>query len=214
MPNLTAWPTAAELTTVLSARGLTLPPGALASAYVDQAVRAWEGQTGAPYLGSGVSASALYDAPCARVLNLGGWWNSITAVAVGVTEAAPDGTVLDIGTNVYLEKKGGRVYALRFESELIGGLESVKVTGKSGWASAESADAAYLPDDAWQAVLNYAAALAMDEARTMQGVAQEVKSADVTVKFSESVVAINFADDALKKLRRAATPYKIFVFGR
>jgi len=213
MPNLTAWPTAAQLVETLNSRGLVLPDNGSAQGYVDQAVRAWENLCGFGFLGDGTSSDVLYNAPGNPLLHLGRWWSSITAVAVGVSEADPTGTALDIGSNCFLEQSPiGKIWGLTFAPLFGGCLESVKVTGVTGWASSDAGDADYLPDDAWQAVLNYAAALAMDDSRQMQGVVSEVKSADVTMKFAEPADHMQFADAAMKRLRAASAPYRIIQF--
>ncbi len=213
MPNLTAWPTSAELTAQLSARGLTLPVESLADGYIQQAVTAWENVCGYGFLGTGASGSILYSAPFSKFLHLGRWWRTITGVAIGVTLTDTTGTALEIGTNVFPQKhSAGRIYGLKFLDELAGSLDSVKITGETGWAVADGGDGAYLPDDAFQAVLDYACALAMDEARAMQGVVSEVKSADVTMKFAENAEAMRFSEAALKRLHTAAKRYRIVQF--
>lgn len=213
MPNLTAWPTADQLNTALASHGITLPPGASATGYVNQAVMAWERMAGYGFLGDGASASILYDAPYAKFMHLGRWWLSISGVATGVSEADTTGNALDIGTTVFLKKsRSGHIYGLDFISEFVGSQESIKVTGVPGWASSDADDAAYLPDDAFQAVMDYACGLAMDQARQMNGVVSEVKSADATVKFAENSEPMRFAEAALARLKGAARNYRLVQF--
>ncbi len=190
--SYTAWPTASDLADELNRFSLGFPVDAAdLGSYVDQAVEFAYGSIGYPFILQG-SADVLFPAPGEQTLFLNRWYNAITAVAVGVSETDTTGQVLDIGTDVFFETHRGKIYALRFISPIVGSLQSVKVTGTQGWDT-------NIPANLWQAVLDYAAALAQQKLRATVGVVTEVKQADRQQKFAESI-----EPDKWLKERRAA----------
>lgn len=202
----TAWPTAAQLATELNRFNIGFPVAAAdLGSYVDQAVSYAYGTIGYPFIEQ-ASASVLFPAPGEATLFFNRWYSAITAVAVGVSETDTTGTVLDIGTDCFFKKaRTGQIYAVCFASPVFGSIESVKVTGTQGWDE-------NIPADLWQAVLDYAAALAQQKLRATLGVMTEVKQADRQMKYAESVEPEKWLAEREAALRRVMQSYIPFPF--
>ena len=197
-----AFPSAAEVQTALSNAGYSLPVGTSGAGYAAQAKTAWESLCGYPFLGTGTPGDVLYDATCSEFLHFGRWYSSVTAVAVGVSEADTTGTVLDIGNSVFLAKnRDSKVYGLRFPSAIFGAQESIKVTGLSGWDST-------VPDDVFDAVLTYAVGLAINDLRSQNGVVTACEQPGSKTQYAESVVPTEFLRGLRNNLKTAANAYR------
>lgn len=202
----TAWPTSTELTSALSSRGYTIPAGTTGTGYVAQAVREIEKYTGYPFLSSGASGDSYYDANGQSRLILGRWYDEITAVATGYVEGISAGTALTVGSEYRLLKtREGKTWGIDFQNELFGGSDSIVVTGKSGWDTE-------IPEDAWEAVLNFAVALAVDDLKLTSGTVSEVKQENLSLKFAATVEPHKVMAAARDRLKAAAAPYRIFSF--
>lgn len=197
----TAWPTASELATELNRFSISFPVAAAdLGSYVDQAVAFAYGSIGYPFIEQ-TSADVLFPAPGEATLFLNRWYSAITAVAVGVSETDTTGQVLDIGTDCFFKRsRTGQIYAISFASPVFGSLESIKVTGTQGWG-------VNIPDDLWQAVLDYAAALAQQKLRATVGVVTEEKLADRQKKFAESIEPDKWLAERKARLRDVMQNY-------
>lgn len=201
--SYTAWPTNAELLDELNRLGVPLPSdSSTVSNYVDQAVRLITPTIGVPFI-EAASADLLRDAPYSTFLQLPCWYSAITAVAVGVSETDTTGTVLNIGTDVFLKKnRYGIIYGLEFVSYILGSQESIKITGTAGYADE-------IPADLWQGVMDYAVALAVQRNKAFAGDMRRLKQADSEIEF----VAFSNPDQWLKERRdelmRVASFYRV-----
>lgn len=200
--SYTAWPTNAELLDELNRLGVPLPTDSTTvSNYVDQAVQRITPVIGYPFIEQ-TSGDRLLDAPYSDYRQLPCWYSTITAVAIGVSELDTTGTVLNIGTDVFLDKNAyGITRGLRFLSAIFGAQESIKITGKQGYSDE-------IPPDLWQAVMDYAVALAVQRNKSYAGDMRRLKQADSEIEFLGSVEPEKWLAERTKSLFAAAEPYR------
>lgn len=155
-----SWPTSDDVLAAATAAGFTLA-SVDAAAQLDAAVAEWERLTGwQPFLGATaddepVLATRAFDPPeWGTVLPLRTGLLSIESVTVGVS---PESSGTELAATGYegLPVLGSPFTEIRFRSAWGGGPGSVRIEGWWGYCSA-------VPADAYDAVLNRAAALAVE----------------------------------------------------
>ena len=196
----TAWPTGTELAAAIAGLGMTVPAGVSTANVAQQAADAAHSIVGYPFIEQ-ASSDTLIDAPYSDKLWLPCWYSAISAVAVGVNETNTTGTVLNIGTDVFLKRnERGIIYCLEFASLIIGSQESIKVTGTKGYSDE-------IPEALWQAVLDYGVALFTRRARAYSGVLVRLKQGDTEKQWAETVEPGKWFDEEHKTFRRIAKRY-------
>lgn len=199
----TAWPTNAELLAEINRLGIGLPSDSTdVSNYVDQAVRLITPVLGYPFIEQ-VSGDTLFDAPYSDYLFFRSWYSAVTAVAIGVTEDNPTGTVLDIGKDCFLDKNlYGVSRGVRFNYPIVGPQQSIKITGTAGYSDE-------IPADLWQAVLDYAAALVNQKGMAFGGSVKRLKQADAEIEFLGSSNPEEWLKERKKALMASAEFFRL-----
>jgi hypothetical protein len=180
MPK-SAWPTAAELTSAIEARGGSVPAGIDLDDEVLSAVAEWEALTGySPFKQESADSTRNYDSPIwtgtPNVLAFGCGYTTVTSVTV-------DGTALVLATDYWLEPHDAPSdlkpwTRIRFASCWDVDPQKVVVIGKRGYASS-------IPDLAWYAVLDLANMSVLDS--TVGGPLEKLKQGTVEFTFSAQV---------------------------
>lgn len=200
---ITSWPTSSQLSTALTALGVSVPSGVDLSYVADQAAAKVHALVGYPFIQQ-ASADQLLNAPYSDTLYLPSWYSVITAVSVGVTETDTTGQVLNIATDCFLVKNSrGVIRAIKFTSAIIGSQASIKITGTAGYSDD-------IPSGLFQAVLDYGCALAANRARMYGGVLVSIKQGDTEKRYAESVEPEKWIKAAERTLEEAAANYKVF----
>jgi len=152
-----AYPIEADVASFFTDQGITAPTGL--DKYLAAAIARFEKETGyKPFLGAAEETTVLFDAPAwDGVLDLrGGFWD-ISAITTSNYPGLTARTI-DLDTEVQLlplEADGTELgyNEIRFLVRVVELPGSVRITGKRGYAEK-------LPDDAWQAIIEGAAAMA------------------------------------------------------
>lgn len=201
----TAYPTKAEVDTFLAALpNITVPAELDTDPNIRAAIGEWERLTEyAPFLSTGATATVLFDPPGPRTgrpmkggshtLILGAGLLSLASLCVGVTNDDA-GTELEEGSDFWLRPsdapRRGRPYtSIEFASVQRGYPDSISVRGVWGFG-------ATITDEAWKAVLDLAAASALQDLR--EGLALGyVETKDDEVSLRQSIERLGQAGDAL-----------------
>jgi hypothetical protein len=214
-----AWPTAAELTALFTGLGLAVPDGVDLEIHANAAVAEWDRRTGyQPFL-SGASATRRFDPPNSgrvpgfwtyrggrKILDLRAGVTAVTQVSAYVS-ADDSGTELTVDEDYWLlplnaAERSSPYTQIEFRSPKFGQAASIEVTGTWGFADT-------VPDDAYLAVLNYAAANVLSVIREalMAGVV-EWKEGDISERSSiENIAKLGEGwraefDKAVRRYRR------------
>jgi hypothetical protein len=185
------YPTAAEIVTRLGLMGVTLTTGQVAP-FRARAVSVWEGLTYSPFLASGTPTDYALDPGGAQERLLPTVFTSITSVAVGSVTLASSQYRL-------LPRSGGPLTRIEFTSPVIEGVNTVVVTGVKGYSTT-------LPDEVYEAVMNYVVAVARDSQNSGAGPLSKVKQD--TVEYTYSVEAgKDKVSVAMAEMERLAVRY-------
>ena len=170
----TAWPTEAELTAIMVDLGVTqVPSGITLESRIESAIAQWHGLIEySPFL-AGTADDYLFSPPFSKMLILGCYFATVTAVEA-------NGVALAENEDYWLIRRapGDPVYAIKFRDILIGDPNTVQVTGSKGWSDE-------IPFDAWVSVANLAAAEELERiAGTSGGMVKRTKLADMEVEYA------------------------------
>lgn len=176
----TAWPDNTALTNRLTGLGVTtVPTGVTLADKILQAVEKLEDLSGqSPFLVEATNQTYNFDPSRRLLLDLKVSWVSIETVVV-------DGTTLTVNEDYWLQPYGGPYTFIEFNAALVsnGDPQTCVVTGKRGYA-------AQIPEEAYQAVLDWAAGEVYETAAmagtVSAGTPTEVKMETVTVKYGSS----------------------------
>jgi hypothetical protein len=213
----TAYPTKAEVDAYLATLpNLTVPAAFDTDPTIRAAIAEWERLTEyRPFL-SGTAASRTFDPPGpkttrptrggGRTLRLGAGLVSLSSLTVGV-EGGSAGTALTLDTDFWLWPANAaalsRPYtAIEFACVQWGQPRSIVINGVWGYG-------ATIPDDAWKAVRDLAAADAMREIREGLGLGSvEVKDDEVTIRSSIELLG-SLGQDLASRASKVAIAYRL-----
>lgn len=200
---ITSWPVGTDVQAALAGLGVSAPGGLDLDHVADQATAKAHSLIGYPFIEQ-ASGSDLYDAPYSNVLYLRSWYSAISAVAIGVDETNTTGTVLNIGTDCFFEKnRAGIIRAIKFPSAIFGSQESIKITGTAGYTDD-------IPGGLWNAVLDYAVAIAVNRARAFNGTLIRIKQGDTEKQWQEPSDTVAWMKAQERALESACAPYQVF----
>jgi hypothetical protein len=193
-----AWPTLAEVTAKLTARGVTVEPAEVTSA-IAAAVSQWERETNIyPFLAETQDSTVLLDPPAWRTgdprrLDLRSCYVSFTTVTV-------EDTVLTEGDSGYYTVPDAAPYtALEFNDVVDGLPRSIEIVGKRGYS-------ATVPDDAWLAVMDLAVERLISRANSTGNV-EKIKQGGVEIQYGKTSY-----DSARAELSQTASRYRRITF--
>lgn len=202
-----AYPTTAEAEAYVSSLNLGLTAAQitalLMATKIDAAIDAFESLVGwSPFLAAGADSSRRYDPPGPQAsrapwalyrgggkrLDLdGGLTAAPTALVTGYSATEP-GTTLTLETDYFLwpanaAAKGQPYTAIEFNASQSGMPQSIRITGRFGYSQT-------VPDDVFQAILQYAASLAAAQmGAIISGGVVEWREKDITEKYGDQALS-------------------------
>lgn len=201
------YPVASDVTAFLSSIGVTLDGSFPLASYVASAIGQFEKETGyVPFIAT--TQTRYYDAPGAKPdaygRGGGGTLLQLDNSLISVSSLTVGGQTKTLGTDFYkVDINKPSAWALRFTAPIFGLPQCITIVGTWGYASA-------VPDDAWEAIRQSAAGLAISallEEKRATGLTSW-KEDDVTeaydpAKFLENASACErFASRVISSYRR------------